>query len=73
MADSSNVHALVTNRSSYFRCPVCSRVEPRYNSIIICCYGRAGPRDRTICVDCAIVISQAMAQLHEDDKGEEPQ
>lgn len=64
MEKSSSVTALVTNRSSSFRCPVCGRVEARYNSIVICCINR----DRTICIDCAILITQAMKQLHEDDK-----
>ena len=46
-----------------FRCPVCGRIEPRYKSIVICTLGR----DRTICVECAETIEQAMAQLRRDE------
>lgn len=60
----SNVTALVTDKLN-FRCPVCARIEPRYNSIIICALGR----DRTICIDCAELIAQVIEQLHRNDKG----
>jgi hypothetical protein len=65
MEKPSNVSAIVTG--SNFRCPVCAKIGPRYNSIVICCINR----DRTICIDCAGTIWQAIEQLHKDDKGEE--
>lgn len=60
----SNVRAIVTDKLN-FRCPVCGRIEPRYDSIIICTVGR----ERTICIECAEVITAAIKQLHRDDKG----
>lgn len=64
-SDSTNVRPLVTNRQ-HFRCPVCGRVEPRYNSLVICCLGR----DRTICFPCVELIVNAHNLLKEDDKGD---
>jgi hypothetical protein len=58
----SKVRSIVTN-SHHFRCPVCARVEPLYNSIVFC--GLNG-RDRTICMDCALLITHAMEQLRKD-------
>lgn len=67
MVKSSRVRALVTDRI-HFRCPVCGRVEPLYNSIVFC--GLNG-RDRTVCMDCAMLIAHAIELVHRDDKGEE--
>lgn len=63
MPRNARISSIVTSQFQ-FRCPVCGRTEPRYNSIIICTMGR----DRTICIDCATMVAEAMAQLHKDDK-----